>query len=152
MDSLSAPPAFSQLSLLRATVLMFEALQLALTMACSCLFLAMRLGERHGWDFLHPVPYLPVSFAQLKLWNSKSKNCVRTMPCRFGLACAFAPGNRHGIVVCKDGYLQLFDLASGDLLEEHEAHEVLLLLGFAMVLFFLMCYVAMWLPGCGMER
>ena len=32
--------------------------------------------------------------------------------------------HRYGIVGTKDGHLQLFDLSSSDMVEDHEAHEV----------------------------
>lgn len=67
----------------------------------------------------------------------------------FGLCCAFAPGNRYSkevdfvvfasrrprtlmrrgicsyaMVGTKSGVLQVFDLATGDMVQEEEAHEV----------------------------
>lgn len=66
---------------------------------------------------------LTTSSTQAKLWNIQFRSCIRSMISGFGLCCAFGPGNRHGIVGTKKGKLQLFDLASGDLVEEHQAHE-----------------------------
>jgi U3 small nucleolar RNA-associated protein 12 len=51
--------------------------------------------------------------------------CVRSLECGFGLCCAFGPGNRHAIVGTKTGSLQIFDVSSGDLIEDiSDAHEV----------------------------
>lgn len=48
-----------------------------------------------------------VSHGLVKLWNSRSRRCVRSTPCGFGLAIAFAPGNRHLLVGTKEGNLQV---------------------------------------------
>jgi hypothetical protein len=62
---------------------------------------------------------------QAKVWNAASMTCVRSLSCGFALCVAFGPGNRHAIVGTKTGAIQLFDLASGDMIEElAEAHEV----------------------------
>lgn len=62
--------------------------------------------------------------AQAKLWNAKTMSCVRSMECGFALCCGFGPGNRHGLIGTKAGAIQVFDLASGDLVEEvTDAHE-----------------------------
>jgi U3 small nucleolar RNA-associated protein 12 len=46
------------------------------------------------------------------------------MSAKYGLCCAWGPANRNAIVGCKGGQLQVFDVASGDLIETHEgAHE-----------------------------
>lgn len=67
---------------------------------------------------------LTTSKGQAKVWNAASRRCVRTMDSGFGLCCAFCPGDRFAVVGNKDGSLQLFDIASGDCLEQHdEAHD-----------------------------
>eukprot|EP00053_Salpingoeca_punica_P016262 m.152757 g.152757 ORF g.152757 m.152757 type:complete len:480 (+) comp16922_c0_seq3:1287-2726(+) len=48
--------------------------------------------------------------------------CLRSLDCGYGLTCAFVPGNRHALIGTKAGTLLLFDLASGNLVESHEAH------------------------------
>ncbi len=59
------------------------------------------------------------------MWNAKSMTCVRSLACGYGTCCAFGPGNRHAIVGTKTGALQVFDVSTGDMIEEiAEAHEV----------------------------
>jgi U3 small nucleolar RNA-associated protein 12 len=55
-----------------------------------------------------------------KVWNARSGACLRTLPCKGTLvvSVAFGPGDKHALLGCKDGSLKLFDLASGDLLQE----------------------------------
>ncbi|ESO84126.1 hypothetical protein LOTGIDRAFT_184187 [Lottia gigantea] len=64
-----------------------------------------------------------VSAESAKLWNRSSVKCIRTMTCEYSVACVFAPGDRHIILGTKSGKLQIFDIASGDLLEDLEAHN-----------------------------
>lgn len=61
--------------------------------------------------------------AQVKVWNVRSRECIRTMECGFGLCATFLPGDRHVVVGCKDGTLRLFDLASGEALQALQAHQ-----------------------------
>lgn len=63
-----------------------------------------------------------VDASQGKLWNCSTGSCIRTMDTGYGLCCGFGPANKHAIVGTKDGRVQLFDLASGDLVEEYTAH------------------------------
>ena len=42
---------------------------------------------------------------ELKIWNSRTKKCIRTLKCGYGLQSMFAPGNRHVIVANKEGFL-----------------------------------------------
>jgi U3 small nucleolar RNA-associated protein 12 len=67
---------------------------------------------------------LSCAAGQAKVWNAMSGAALRTLDlgATVGLSCGFCPGNRHAIIGCKDGRLLLFDLASSDLLEEHDAH------------------------------
>jgi len=66
------------------------------------------------------------SVGQAKVWNAKTGSCIRTLDlgseAAVALCCSFGPGDRHALVGTKAGELLLFDLASGDLLERHEAH------------------------------
>ena len=59
----------------------------------------------------------------LKIWNIKTRNCIRTFDCGYALCCAFLPGDRVVVVGTKGGELQLFDIASAALLDSVEAHE-----------------------------
>lgn len=59
----------------------------------------------------------------LKVWNVKSKNCLRTFECGYSLCTSFLPGD--GLIVngTKAGTIELFDLATSSLLESVDAHE-----------------------------
>lgn len=60
----------------------------------------------------------------LKIWNLKTKLCIRTFECGFALTCKFLPGGLLVIVGTRNGELQLFDLASSTQLENIEdAHD-----------------------------
>lgn len=63
-----------------------------------------------------------------KVWNAKTGAAIRTLPLgedatAVGLAVAFCPGDKHALVALKDGRVILFDLASGDALQQQQAHE-----------------------------
>ena len=66
---------------------------------------------------------LSASSEQLKVWNRSTHQCIRTLACEPALAALFVPGDRHVLVGCKTGRLQLLELASGELLENVAAHE-----------------------------
>ena len=55
-----------------------------------------------------------------KIWDRATQKCVRTLKAGYGLCTAFVPGNRHAIIGTRSGALQLFDLGSGDMIEEIE--------------------------------
>ncbi|KAJ1660147.1 beta transducin [Dispira simplex] len=63
-----------------------------------------------------------VSEGQVKVWNTHTGTCIRTMECGFALCCAFLPGDKHVVVGTKSGHLQLFDLSSSTVIESIEAH------------------------------
>ncbi|CAM9221958.1 unnamed protein product [Choristocarpus tenellus] len=64
-----------------------------------------------------------VSHGLAKVWSSRTKHCIRSVPCGFGLSVVFAPGDRHLLIGTKEGSLQVIDLASGDMIQNYEAHE-----------------------------
>lgn len=60
----------------------------------------------------------------LKIWNTKTHNCIRTFECGYALTCKFLPGGTLVILGTRAGELQLFDLASSTMLENKEgAHD-----------------------------
>ncbi|XP_060567358.1 WD repeat-containing protein 3-like [Ruditapes philippinarum] len=65
---------------------------------------------------------MTASAESVKVWNRASLQCIRTMPCDYALCSMFAPGDRHIILGTKSGKLQIFDIGSGSLLEEVDAH------------------------------
>ena len=66
---------------------------------------------------------LTASSEGLKVWNRDSFACVRSIPCGNALACLFAPGDRHVLVGTKSGVIQIFDIGSGEMTEEIQAHN-----------------------------
>ncbi|XP_063403834.1 WD repeat-containing protein 3-like isoform X1 [Mytilus trossulus] len=58
----------------------------------------------------------------VKIWNRSTLQCIRTMECDYALCSLFAPGDRIVIVGTKGGKLQLFDVASGVLLDTIDSH------------------------------
>lgn len=59
-----------------------------------------------------------------KVWDVKKRQCIRTLESDYGLCAAFVPGNRHAIIGTRSGSLQLFELSSGRIIEEHtNAHD-----------------------------
>ncbi|KAL4233425.1 Dip2/Utp12 protein [Mactra antiquata] len=66
---------------------------------------------------------LTASAESVKIWNRASLQCIRTMVCDYTLCSLFAPGDRHIILGTKSGKLQIFDIGSGSLLEDVEAHN-----------------------------
>lgn len=59
----------------------------------------------------------------LKIWNVRSRQCIRTLECGYALCCSFIPGDRLAIVGNKEGELELFDIASSTLLDTLKAHD-----------------------------
>jgi U3 small nucleolar RNA-associated protein 12 len=63
------------------------------------------------------------SNGSLKIWNVKTRSCIRTFECGYALCCAFLPGDKIVVVGTKTGELELFDVASASMLESFKAHE-----------------------------
>ncbi|XP_078088813.1 WD repeat-containing protein 3 [Mustelus asterias] len=69
------------------------------------------------------IAVLSASAETVKIWNRSTLQCIRTMACEYSLCSLFVPGDRQIILGTKSGKLQLFDLASGHLLETFDAHN-----------------------------
>ena len=63
------------------------------------------------------------SNGSLKIWNVRSKNCLRTLECGYALCTSFLPGDRIVIVGNRNGELELFDIASAALIDTVKAHD-----------------------------
>lgn len=63
------------------------------------------------------------SNGSLKIWNVKTRSCIRTFECGYALCCAFLPGDKIVVVGTKGGELELFDVASAAMLDSVKAHE-----------------------------
>ncbi|XP_041067791.1 WD repeat-containing protein 3 isoform X2 [Carcharodon carcharias] len=69
------------------------------------------------------IAVLSASSETVKIWNRSTLQCIRTMACEYSLCSLFVPGDRQIILGTKSGKLQLFDLASGNLLGTFDAHD-----------------------------
>ncbi|XP_036046947.1 WD repeat-containing protein 3 isoform X1 [Onychomys torridus] len=69
------------------------------------------------------IAVLSAAAESIKIWNRSTLQCIRTMPCEYALCSFFVPGDRQVVIGTKMGNLQLFDLASGNLLETIAAHD-----------------------------
>uniref|UniRef100_A0A8C2FG47 WD repeat-containing protein 3 n=1 Tax=Cyprinus carpio TaxID=7962 RepID=A0A8C2FG47_CYPCA len=68
------------------------------------------------------IAILSASGETVKAWNRSTLQVIRTMGCEYALCSLFVPGDRQIILGTKSGKIQLFDLASGSLLETTDAH------------------------------
>ena len=59
----------------------------------------------------------------LRVWNVRTRSCIRTLDCGYAICAAFLPGDKIVAVGSKDGTLALFDIASSILLDTISAHE-----------------------------
>ncbi|XP_073166493.1 WD repeat-containing protein 3 isoform X5 [Lepidochelys kempii] len=69
------------------------------------------------------IAILSAAAESVKIWNRSTLQCIRTMACEYALCSLFVPGDRQVIIGTKTGKLQLYDLASGSLLETLAAHD-----------------------------
>ncbi|KAH8602757.1 WD40-repeat-containing domain protein [Bisporella sp. PMI_857] len=63
------------------------------------------------------------SNGSLKVWNVRTRSCIRSFDCGYALCCAFLPGDKIVVVGTKSGELELFDVASSTLIDTVKAHE-----------------------------
>ncbi|XP_063985414.1 WD repeat-containing protein 3 [Diachasmimorpha longicaudata] len=68
------------------------------------------------------LAFATVSGDSIKLWNRPSLVCLRTVQCGYALTVTFVPGDRHLVVGLKSGHMLIVDIASGDILEDIQAH------------------------------
>ncbi|XP_045442943.1 WD repeat-containing protein 3 isoform X3 [Pipistrellus kuhlii] len=69
------------------------------------------------------IAVLSAAADSIKIWNRSTLQCIRTMTCEYALCSFFVPGDRQVVIGTKTGRLQLYDLASGTLLETVDAHD-----------------------------
>ena len=63
------------------------------------------------------------SNGQLKIWNTKTRSCVRTLECGQGLCSAFLPGDRIVLLGTKGGEVEVWDIGTSTLIETVPAHD-----------------------------
>lgn len=59
----------------------------------------------------------------LKVWNVRTRSCIRTFECGYALCCSFLPGDKIVVVGTQSGDLELFDVASAAMIDTVKAHE-----------------------------
>lgn len=75
---------------------------------CTIFFSVPRRASNKA-DFLSPL--------------RRTGRCLRTLEAGYGLSACFVPGNRHALIGTRDGHLRLFDIGSGEMLDDVQAHE-----------------------------
>ena len=63
------------------------------------------------------------SNGNLKVWNVRTQNCIRTLDCGYALCSSFLPGDKIVVVGNRNGELEIFDIASSTLIETVKAHD-----------------------------
>ncbi|KAJ9651311.1 beta transducin [Neophaeococcomyces mojaviensis] len=63
------------------------------------------------------------SQGSLKIWNTRTKSCLRTLDCGYALCATFLPGDKIVVIGTREGKLEIFDIASSNLLDTIDAHE-----------------------------
>ena len=63
------------------------------------------------------------SNGQLKIWNTRTRSCFRTLECGQGLCSAFLPGDRIVLLGTKGGEIEVWDISTSTLIETVPAHE-----------------------------
>ena len=63
------------------------------------------------------------SAGQLKIWNLKTRSCLRTLDCGQALCSTFLPGDRIVLLGTKSGDLEMYDISTSTLIETIPAHE-----------------------------
>ena len=66
---------------------------------------------------------LSTSQSDIKVWNLRNQQCVRTIESGYGLCALFLPGDRQAVIGTKLGELEIFDIASARCVEKIKAHE-----------------------------
>ncbi|CAO3649121.1 unnamed protein product [Cunninghamella echinulata] len=59
----------------------------------------------------------------LKLWNVKTRVCIRSIDCGYALCSSFLPGDRHVLIGTKTGELELYDIGSAVMTHSIKAHD-----------------------------
>lgn len=63
------------------------------------------------------------SHGSLKIWNTRTQSCLRTLDCGYALCMTFLPGDKIIVIGTREGTLEVFDIAASSLLDTITAHE-----------------------------
>ncbi|KAF8268249.1 WD-repeat-containing protein [Lactarius quietus] len=66
------------------------------------------------------------SNGSLKIWNTHTTSCIRTLECGHSVCSTFLPGDQYVVIGTKTGEMQIFDLSSSTLVETIKAHTATL--------------------------
>ncbi|KAI9512161.1 WD-repeat-containing protein [Russula earlei] len=66
------------------------------------------------------------SNGSLKIWNTQTTSCIRTLECGHSVCCTFLPGDKYVVIGTKSGEMQIFDLSSSTLVDTIKAHTATL--------------------------
>ncbi|KAI9448225.1 WD-repeat-containing protein [Lactarius indigo] len=66
------------------------------------------------------------SNGSLKIWNTRTTSCIRTLECGHSVCSSFLPGDQYVVIGTKTGEMQIFDLLSSTLVETIKAHTATL--------------------------
>eukprot|EP00927_Polykrikos_kofoidii_P015646 TRINITY_DN16980_c0_g1_i1.p1 TRINITY_DN16980_c0_g1~~TRINITY_DN16980_c0_g1_i1.p1 ORF type:complete len:961 (+),score=166.76 TRINITY_DN16980_c0_g1_i1:102-2984(+) len=84
-------------------------------------------GHRTGVRSLAVSPddsmVMSTSSEAIKIWNTATGNCVRTMPSGYGLCGFFVSGNEHVLIGTKEGSLELHDMRVAEVAQTIDAHS-----------------------------
>lgn len=59
----------------------------------------------------------------LKIWNTRTQSCIRTLDCGYALCATFLPGDKIVVVGNRNGELEIFDITSSTLIDTVKAHK-----------------------------
>ena len=65
---------------------------------------------------------MSTSHSAIKIWNSSTGSCLRTIDSGYGLCGLFVPGNKYAVIGTKGGTIEIVDVRSGTCVEVVEAH------------------------------
>jgi len=65
---------------------------------------------------------MSASAEAVKIWNTATGRCVRTIASGYGLCGFFVAGNEHLVLGTKEGHLELYDLRVGELAQQEVSH------------------------------
>eukprot|EP00400_MALV-I_sp_L67-5_P000505 gene505-598_t len=59
----------------------------------------------------------------IKIWNSQTKRCVRTISTGYAICGFFVAGNQHVVIGTKEGDIELVDLSTSAVVHSEKAHD-----------------------------
>lgn len=66
---------------------------------------------------------MSASAEAVKIWNTSTGRCVRTIASGYGLCGFFVAGNEHILLGTKEGHIELYDLRTAELSQQEASHS-----------------------------